>query len=59
MRFAPGELAETLAGLSEAIVRPASGVAYVPEDVTDEPAEGVLNLIEAIRGQLDPRGVLA
>ena len=59
MRFAPGELAEALARLREALVRPASGVAHVPDEVSDEPADAVHGLIEAIRAQLDPRGVLA
>ena len=36
LRFAPGELAATLEQLDEAIVRPASGVAYVPEPAEEE-----------------------
>ena len=58
-RFAPGELANVLAGLPEAVVRPAAGVAYVPDDVVDEPDLGVARLLEAIRAELDPRGILA
>jgi glycolate oxidase FAD binding subunit len=58
-RFAPGDLGETLAGLSEAVVRPAAGVAYVPEPVEDVPGEGVLRLREAIRIAFDPTGVLS
>jgi glycolate oxidase FAD binding subunit len=57
--FAPGDLAATLARLNEAIVRPASGVAYVPDEIPEESAEAVRGLIEAIRMQLDPHGVLA
>lgn len=59
VRFAPGELAETLARLPEAIARPSPGVAYVPDKTPEEPAEAVRGLIEAIRVQLDPHGVLA
>jgi glycolate oxidase FAD binding subunit len=56
--FPPGELAEVLAGLDEAVVRAAAGVAYVPERVADprDPAE--VALAERIRSQLDPKGVL-
>jgi glycolate oxidase FAD binding subunit len=59
VRFAPSELAATLASLDEAIVRPASGVAYVPDSGTDQPAGSTALLVDAIRTQLDPRGVLA
>ncbi len=59
VRFDPGELAETLARLPEAIVRPSSGVAYVPDELPEELSGDVGGLIDAIRGQLDPRGVLA
>jgi glycolate oxidase FAD binding subunit len=56
--FAPGELAATLAGLEEAVVRVAAGVAYVASPVPDprDPAE--LALAERVRGQFDPQGVL-
>jgi glycolate oxidase FAD binding subunit len=55
--FAPGELAATLAGLDEAVVRVSAGVAYVSEPVPDprDPAE--LALIERVRAEFDPRGV--
>jgi glycolate dehydrogenase FAD-binding subunit len=59
VRFAPSELAVALASLDEAIVRPASGVAYVPESGTDQPADSSALLVDAIRAQFDPRGVLA
>lgn len=58
LRFAPGELAEALSPLAEAVVRPASGVAYVPDEMRDEPPAAVRRLTDAIRAQLDPRGVL-
>jgi glycolate oxidase FAD binding subunit len=56
IRFVPGELGTTLTVFPEGIVRPASGVAYVPHDVAEEPAS---SLVAAIRAQLDPHGVLA
>ena len=59
LRFAPGELAATLEQLDDAIVRPASGVAYVSEQVTQELDTPAARLVDAIREQLDPQGVLA
>jgi glycolate oxidase FAD binding subunit len=58
VRFDPGRLAETIAGLGEAVVRPAAGVAYVPERTPPEEDEGVGRLHERIRAALDPAGVL-
>jgi glycolate dehydrogenase FAD-binding subunit len=56
--FAPGELARTLEGLDEAVVRVSAGVAHVREPVPDtrDPAE--IALAERVRAQLDPEGVL-
>jgi glycolate dehydrogenase FAD-binding subunit len=62
IRFAPGRLVETLVGLSEAIVRPASGVAYIPASHKLLPADsegGRELLIDRIARRLDPAGVLA
>jgi FAD/FMN-containing dehydrogenase len=59
VRFVPGELAETLASLSEAVVRPASGVAYTRDVARDGVQQDHELLVAAIRAQLDPRGVLA
>jgi glycolate oxidase FAD binding subunit len=59
IRFAPGELAETLHDLVEAAVRPASGVAYVPEPVAQGADASAARLYTAIRDQFDPHGVLA
>jgi glycolate oxidase FAD binding subunit len=58
LSFAPGSLADVLAGLDEAIVRVSAGVAYVPEATPDrrEPAE--IALVERIRARFDPAGVL-
>ena len=58
LRFGPGDLANVLAKLDEAVVRPASGVAYVPEPSADEPNASTSRLFDAIRAQLDPQGVL-
>lgn len=57
-RFDPGHLAETLTELGEAIVRPAAGVAYVPERTPADDAT-VTQLVERIRATLDPAGVLS
>ena len=59
VRFAPADLAAMLSSELEAVARPASGVAYVSRDVAEEPTDGVRRLVEAIRAQLDPHGVLA
>ncbi len=61
VRFDPGRLAEALAGLDEAVVRPAAGVAYTAEEQPSgsEPQSPVEALIERIRRELDPNGVLA
>ena len=59
VHFAPGELGATLARLGEAVVRPVSGVAYVPDEVAVERSEPVHRLEERIRAAFDPRGVLA
>jgi glycolate oxidase FAD binding subunit len=59
VRFVPGELAETLAGLAEAVVRPASGVAYIPDETAGEFPEDAAGLVAAIRSHLDPRGVFS
>jgi glycolate oxidase FAD binding subunit len=56
--FAPGTLAATLAGLDQAVVRVAAGVAYVATPVADprDPAE--VALVERVRAEFDPAGVL-
>ena len=58
LRFSPGELAETLAGLDEAVVRVSAGVAYVPGEVDDPRDPGEVALAERVRAQFDPAGVL-
>ena len=60
--FDPGRLRETLAELGEAVVRPAAGVAYSADDVPSRrPSQSETQrlLIERIRHELDPNGVLA
>ena len=59
VRFEPGRLGETLTTLSEAVVRPSSGVAFVPHETEESMPEAVTRLVDAIRRELDPRGVLA
>jgi glycolate oxidase FAD binding subunit len=58
-RFAPGELRSELAALAEAVVRPAAGVAYVPDETDDDTPPPVLALQERVRTRFDPQGVLA
>ena len=64
VRFDPGQLGRVLEALDEAVVRPAAGVAYTAEDASynllqAENHGAAERLVEAIRAQLDPRGVLA
>lgn len=57
--FEPGRLGETLAGLDEAVVRAAAGVAYVPHEAAPPLDDAVRALNERIRAAFDPQGVLA
>jgi glycolate oxidase FAD binding subunit len=59
VRFAPGELGRVLAELTEAVVRPAAGIAYVPHTVPDETPGAVHALQERVRERFDPAGTLA
>ena len=64
IRFVPGDLAETLARASEAVVRPASGIAFTadpaPSDTVSQGESGpVRRLLDRIAAELDPQGVLA
>ncbi len=65
VRFAPRDLADVLASLSEAVVRPSAGVAYVQgrEPRGSEPqspeAEALRRLHQRIRAAFDPKGILA
>jgi FAD/FMN-containing dehydrogenase len=58
VRFAPGQLRATLAGLDEAVVRPAAGVAYVPHETGSDMPAPVRALNERIRSAFDPRSTL-
>jgi glycolate oxidase FAD binding subunit len=58
LRFDPGRLAETLAGLDEAVVRPSAGVAYVPHEVETDLPEPVRRLNAAVKQRFDPHGIL-
>lgn len=59
VRFAPGALAETLAGLTEAVIRPAAGIAFTREPTASVDRLQAPLLVERIRQQLDSGGVLA
>jgi hypothetical protein len=58
VRFAPGDLANTLTTLAEAVVRPAAGVAYVPSRTSDVLAPAVRRVAASLKTALDPQGVL-
>jgi glycolate oxidase FAD binding subunit len=59
LRFAPGDLHNTLSTLREAVVRPAAGIAYVPDPVGGVPSPAARRLERALRAQFDPAGALA
>lgn len=59
LRFRTRDLRNTLTTLHEAVVRPAAGVAYVPNRVGGVPSAGVRRLQRAVAEALDPGGVLA
>ena len=59
IRFAPGELAATLAGLDEAVVRPAAGIAYAALEHDEADTAPWRSLVDRIAAELDPHGVLA
>jgi glycolate oxidase FAD binding subunit len=65
VRFPPGALRQTLESLTDAVVRPSAGVAYVALDNASDnlsqatSGAGVEQLVARIREQLDPGGVLS
>jgi glycolate oxidase FAD binding subunit len=59
IRFTPGELADVLDGLGQAVVRPAAGVAYTAEGAAEAAPPAGQALVDRIAAELDPRGVLA
>jgi glycolate oxidase FAD binding subunit len=64
VRFAPGELAPTLESLVDAVIRPSAGVAFTAagdasNSLLQSPSGGAELLVERIRRELDPRGVLS
>lgn len=64
VRFSPGDLRELLETLSEAVIRPSAGVAFTVGDnasnrLLQGRSSGAELLVERIRRELDPRGVLA
>ncbi len=58
LSYPPGALADTLAGVEEAVVRVSAGVAYVPHPVPDPRDEAARALAERVRAAFDPAGVL-
>ena len=64
VHFAPGELGEMLDTLTEAVICPSAGAAFIPNDHASVDRFHALPnaahaLVERIRRELDPRGVLA
>ncbi len=59
IHFEPGLLGETLGDLPDAVVRPATGVAYTAASMPVATSDSATRLIERIARELDPRGVLA
>src|SRR5262245_56048285 len=59
VRFSPGELADALAELDAAVVRPAAGVAYTAGRTAETGRLPWQALVDRIAAELDPRGVLA
>ena len=58
LRFAPGDLANVLTTLREAVVRPAAGIAYVPHRVGGVPDAAARRIHRALKERFDPAGVL-
>ena len=58
LAFAPGDLGNVLSTLTEAVVRPAAGIAYVPHRVGGVPPAAARRLQRALKARLDPEGVL-
>ena len=58
-RFAPGSLGTFLGDTAEAVVRPAAGVAYLPQPTPVATPDPVRRLEERVLAQFDPAGVLA
>jgi glycolate oxidase FAD binding subunit len=59
IRFDPGRLDDMLRNTTEAIVRPAAGVAYVPAETESDLPAAVRALNERIRARFDPTSVFA
>jgi glycolate oxidase FAD binding subunit len=58
LRFDPAQLADTLATIDEAIVRPFAGVAYVPHETDSDLPGSARALNERVRAQFDPHSIL-
>ena len=58
LAFAPRDLGNVLSTLTEAVVRPAAGIAYVPHRVGGVPPAAARRLQRVLKARLDPEGVL-
>jgi glycolate oxidase FAD binding subunit len=58
VRFAPGDLANALSTLPEAVVRAAAGVAYVAHRVGGVPSSAERRIVRALEERFDPAGIL-
>jgi glycolate oxidase FAD binding subunit len=59
LAFAPGDIANVLSTLEDAVVRPAAGIAYVPHRVGGVPDAAARRIQRALKERLDPAGVLS
>jgi glycolate oxidase FAD binding subunit len=59
LAFRPGDLANVLSTLDEAVVRPSAGIAYVPRLVGGVPGAVTRRIQRALKARFDPAGVLA
>jgi glycolate oxidase FAD binding subunit len=59
IHFTPGELADVVAQLGPAVIRPAAGIAYTVERADEARPPAARALVDRIAAELDPRGVLA
>jgi glycolate oxidase FAD binding subunit len=59
VRFDPGDLGRVLSELSDGVVRPSAGIAYTSHPADSEGNPDVERLVEGIKRELDPQGVLS
>jgi hypothetical protein len=59
LSFVPGTLRAVLEQVPGAVIRPAAGIAYLPNAVPDDTSDPVLLLQERVRVRFDPQSVLS